>query len=160
MAEPQKSQLYECKVKNNRLKPEEVKLLLDDNSYDPEMSEINMEMIPVISEIVTLGPKNHEHPTVIQFFNWLMDPQRTGEEIFYVIWPLQQHVIDIMLEHFEDYVYDDGYSIYLGSVVAEALALKCPVLEGYWEYVAWLLKPITNCSVTMGPSGPKTQTST
>ena len=68
------------------------------------MKELDRAMTPILAELMTLGPESNNHPTVRQFSTWLIDAQRTGEEIHHVIGPLQHQVRTVMLDHFEDYV--------------------------------------------------------
>ena len=85
---------------------------------------------------MTLEPGNKDHPTIKQVFNWLMDKECTELEWRYLIGPLQKHVSDIM-----DYFLYDGrygfkyhshiaFGLHIGELVAEAIAIKCPVLKG------------------------------
>ena len=72
---------------------------------------------------------NDQHPAVNQLFNWLV-------QFNYVIGELAQAVA------YE--VDDEGlYHMYLCTTAAQALAMKCPVLEGAWEQAAWTLLIIT-----------------
>ena len=105
------------------------------------MNHIDREMIPIIAELLTLGPGNDHHPNVRKLFSWLVDPMTTVEEFNYVIGPLEYHVCDIMEEHFNDYLHDEtlGCCIYLGKVALEALAVRCQVLEVPWETAAWFV---------------------
>ena len=106
----------------------------------PSMAHIDREFIPLIAEVTTLGPGNDQHPTVRHLFNWLVDPQRTAEEFNYVIGPLQNHVYDIMDEHFPDYLYGLGNrNIYAGKIAAEALAKRVQVLTGEWDTAGWFV---------------------
>ena len=123
------------------VKPQEVGTLA--------MAEVDRELIPIIAELATLGPGNDQHPTVRQLFNWLADPQRTAKEFIYVLGPLELHVCSIMVDHFNQYVSVDTEEttccIYLCKVAAEALAARCPVLEGSWETAAWYVEA-SNCN--------------
>ena len=97
------------------------------------------ELTPIFATLSTLGPDNDHHPTVSQLFNWLTDPQRTGDEFTYAIREVADDSSYVMEVHFPDYVYMEGYCMYQYKIVAEALAAKCPVLEGSWEEAAWTL---------------------
>ena len=59
-----------------------------------EKVKIDKELTPIIAELITLGPENDEHPSVRQLFNWLVDPQRTGEEYAYVVGSLSDDVLE------------------------------------------------------------------
>ncbi|CAL4105300.1 unnamed protein product [Meganyctiphanes norvegica] len=103
--------------------------------------ELNRELTPILAELVTLAPGNDQHPAVKQLFTWLVNPLRTGEDFLYVTDSLGWHVYKSMEEHFFEHVYNGeaverGGFTYLGKVVAEALAVKCPILKGSWEQVA------------------------
>ncbi|CAL4128777.1 unnamed protein product [Meganyctiphanes norvegica] len=107
----------------------------------PAMAEVDRELMPIIAELTTLGPGNDQHPSARELFNWLVDPKRTAEEFIYAIGPVTQHVCCVMVDHFYHCVsYDTETrtnSVYLCKVSAEALAARCPFLEGPWETVAW-----------------------
>ncbi|CAL4111280.1 unnamed protein product [Meganyctiphanes norvegica] len=105
--------------------------------------EIDREMSPILAELMTLGHGNEQHPAVKELFNWLVDPQRTGEEFAHVIGELADDVFMVMKARFLKYVYDEGYCMYLFKVAAEALAVKCPILEGSWEQAAWTLMTVS-----------------
>lgn len=105
----------------------------------PAMAELNREMMPILAEMLTLGPENHnDHPSAKQLFNWLVDPHRTGEEFCYVVGPLLDSVWALMNDHFEKYIKREGF-FNMVIVAAEAIAVTCPILEGSWEYVGWFL---------------------
>ena len=57
-----------------------------------DMSELNREMSPILTELLKLEPGNFNHPSVKHVFNWLVDPKRTGEEFSYVVGPLHHHL--------------------------------------------------------------------
>ena len=106
------------------------------------MKELDRAMTPILADLMTLGPESNNHPSVRQFSTWLIDAQRTGEDIHHVIGPLQHQVRTVMLDHFEDSMYQDisgGCDKYIGKVAAEFLVVKNPVLEGIWGQVAWTL---------------------
>ena len=107
----------------------------------PEMADIDRELTPILTELMTLGPYSENHPSVRQLLNWFLQPQCTVSEINYVIGPLGHHVYLVMCDHFYDYMYKRQfrYPIYLGQAAAEALAVKCPILKGPWEHTAWLV---------------------
>ena len=88
-----------------------------------DWDELDRELTPILTELVTLGPCNDQHPSVRQFFDYLMNPKCTGEEFSYVIGELAFEV--------------SGESMYLTKVAAETLAVRSPVLTGSWEVVAW-----------------------
>ncbi|CAL4085527.1 unnamed protein product [Meganyctiphanes norvegica] len=111
-------------------KPEDVeRLLVDLSAKDgtPHQICLDKELRPILTDLVKLGPGNEKHPSVIQLFNWLVDPHHTGEEFTYVIGPLAKNVYNLV------------HCPYLGKVAAEALAVRCPVLAGFWEQAVWLL---------------------
>lgn len=114
----------------------------------PAMAEVDRELTPLLAELLTLGPGNDQHTCVRQLFNWLVDPHHTAEEFSYVIGPLERHVYGIMEGHFKQYVYatdtNIDCSVYLCKIAAEALAVRCPVLEGPWETVAWFVTRLSN----------------
>ncbi|CAL4115480.1 unnamed protein product [Meganyctiphanes norvegica] len=123
-------------------RPEENLSQLDKKSvtvYTPDRIELDKELTPILAELVTLGPGKDQHTAARNLFNWLVNSQRTGEEFSYVIGELVYEVSAIMEEHFLEYVYREGYCTSLCKVAAEALAMKCPVLEGSWEQAAWAL---------------------
>ncbi|CAL4236300.1 unnamed protein product [Meganyctiphanes norvegica] len=113
------------------LKPKEVKSLLDRlcaTVGTPAMIELDREMSPILSEVVMLRSGNKEHPAAKQLSNWLLEPQRTGEEFTYVVGPLRWHLEQTGV---------DSYC--LNDISMEALAERCPILEGSWELAAWVL---------------------
>ena len=101
--------------------------------------ELDREMTPIIAELETLSPGNDDHPVVRQLFNWLKDLQRTGEEFTHVIGKVAHDVNEIMRDHFEDYMFEFGPCTYLGKLAAEALAVRCPILEGPREEAVCLV---------------------
>ena len=101
--------------------------------------ELDRELSPILAELVTLGPGNDQHPTLKQVSKWLVNPDRTGEEFTYVISEVADDAFYVMEDHFPDYVYMEGHCMYTYLIVAQALAAKCPVLEGSWEEAAWTL---------------------
>ena len=111
----------------------------------PAESDLHREMIPILIELLTLESWRSDHPTVKYLYNHLVDQLCTGEEFCYIIEPLHKHVEDIMNNNFKSYVYDTYNGVFkkvnshLGRVAAEAIAIKCPILEGPWEHVAWLI---------------------
>ena len=104
-----------------------------------DKTRLDRALTPILAELVTIEAGNYQHPTVRQLFNWLVDPQITGEEFTYIIGKLAWDVNDIMEEHFPDYMYGHENKMYLCTVAAEALAWRSPVLEGVWELAAWTL---------------------
>ena len=119
----------------------ELFLIMKTRVGSPTMAYIDKELTPILAELLTLGPRCEDHPTFRQLFDWLVHPQRTLEEFNYVVGPLGHHVYLVMCEHFSKYMYNRScrYSVYLGQAAAEALAVKCPILEGPWEHAAWLV---------------------
>ena len=108
-----------------------------------DRSDINRELTPLLIDLVTLDLGNDEHPSVKKLFNYLVDPDRTGDDFAYVIGDLASEVIE---KHFPIYVYeDDGPCIYLAKIAAEALAIKCPVLVGAWEAAALKVLQLWYC---------------
>ena len=103
------------------------------------MAELNKELMPILAELFTLNPTNKDHPAFQSTFNWLVDPQRTGEEFSYVIGPLHQYVYDAMCENSDAYFNKNSYDNIGMVAAAEAIAIKCPVLEGPWEHAGWIL---------------------
>lgn len=107
--------------------------------------ELDRELTPVLEEMLTIEPDFDHHPASGNLFNWLVDPRHTGEEYSYVIGELADRVSSSIEEnaiegHFTDYVLDNDeatFDIYRSA--AEALAFRCPVLEGSWELAAWTL---------------------
>ena len=123
---------------------EQAVLLLSGKTCVPVGDITNMvhlarELTPIFATLRTLGPGNDHHPAVRQLFNWLADPQRTGDEFTYVISEVADDAFYVMEDHFPDYVYMEGHCMYTYLIVAQALAAKCPVLEGSWEEAAWTL---------------------
>ena len=48
---------------------------------------------------------NDQHPAIRQLFNWLVDPDRTGEEFTYVIGELADNVAYDVRDEGEDHMY-------------------------------------------------------
>ena len=119
-----------CPSSNSELEDPSIGLLFSANRY---RTELNREITPILIELLSLGPGNDSHSVFQQLSNWLQDPQRTGEEFKYVIGELAN---EIMSEHGDG---DWKDCMYLVKATAEALTVKCPILEGSWEEVAWLL---------------------
>lgn len=90
----------------------------------PAMAELNREMSPILAELMTLEPGNYNHPAFKQLFNWLVDQQRTAEEVCYVIGPLQKYVENVMYDSFENYVDGGGYGN-MGIVVCGLVPCVC-----------------------------------
>lgn len=111
----------------------------------PDRTQLNRKLTPILAELVTLKPGNEQHPVVTQLFNLLVDPQLTGEEYTYIIGELAEEVFRVMEQHFPDYMYDKVCFPYLCVTASEALAVRCPVLEGLWEEAAWTLLVTTYC---------------
>ena len=115
------------------LKPEEISTLYQSMAHTvgtPAMAELDREMIPILTEVATLECRNKDHPKIKQLYKWLLVPQRTAQEFCYVIGPLIQHVVKSQR---------NAFYYYVSSVAAEAIAMRCPVLEGPWEEAAWIL---------------------
>ena len=103
-------------------------------------TDIDRELTPLLVDLMTLGPQSENHPVFRQLLKWLVNPQRTANDINYVIGPLGAHVEFVMVYNFCNNTYDPHlFFVYLGQVAAEALALKSPILEGPWEHTAWLV---------------------
>ena len=88
-----------------------------------DRSKVTKELTPILKELAALSTlgKHKEQPIAVgQLYNWLVDPHRTGEEFTYAIGPLA------------DEVYGDRICAfpYLCITAANALAFRCPVLEG------------------------------
>ncbi|CAL4121797.1 unnamed protein product [Meganyctiphanes norvegica] len=105
----------------------------------PDRTELDKEITPILAELMTLGPGNDQHPAVSHLYNWLVNSQCTGEEFTYVIGELVFEVSMIMQLHFLEYLFDEKYCTFLCKISAEALAMKCHVLEGPWEQATWAL---------------------
>ena len=93
-----------------------------------DWDELDRELTPILTELLTLGPGNDQHPSVSQLFHYLMNPKCTGEEFTYVSGELAIEVSD-----------EPGDSMYLTKVATETLATRSPVLTGSWEKAAWTL---------------------
>ena len=105
---------------------------------DPELAKYDRELTPILAELTTLQPGNHDHPVRNQLFNWLVEPHRTVEEFLYASIILREHVYDIMDTHFKHYLVE-GTEIAISKIALEALAVICPTLKGPWEQVTWFL---------------------
>ena len=102
----------------------------------PVMAELDREMTPVLADLMTLGTEgnlgtgNVGYPAAKKLFDWLVEPNRTAEEFTYVLGPLKWHVLEIMMQNFRRYVYDDYCYGAVDIVAAEALAAKNLILGG------------------------------
>ena len=95
-------------------------------------TDIDRELTPLLVDLLTLGPQSENHPVFRQLLKWLVNPQRTANDINYVIvWMVYNLCNNTYVPHI--------FFVYLGQVAAEALALKSPILEGPWEHTAWLV---------------------
>ena len=102
-----------------------------------DRAELDRELTPILAEVLMLKSGNDHHPAIRQLFHWLTDPGRTGEEFTYVIGELADNVADdVRAEEGEP---EEEDHMYLCITAAQALAVKCPVLEGAWEQAAWTL---------------------
>ena len=121
----------------NMLRSKELHSLMDENDEKfghPSMAEIDKNLRPILEEVAILGPGNQDHPAVQQLYSWLVEPQFTGEEFLYIIQPLFRDVQNIK---YDEQMFDEDSCFYVGKVAAEALAVRSPLLEGYWERAMW-----------------------
>ena len=107
---------------------------MDEKVGHPSMADIDKKLTPILEELAILGPGNQDHSALKQLYTWLVEPQRTGEEFHYVIQPLFRFAQANM---HDKGILDDDSCLYLGKVVAEALAVRRPVLVGPWEVALW-----------------------
>ena len=66
----------------------------------PDRPELDRELVPILAELETLGPGNNHHPSTRKIYNWLVDPQRTGDDFTYVIGELGHGVSCLMEDRF------------------------------------------------------------
>ncbi|CAL4120406.1 unnamed protein product [Meganyctiphanes norvegica] len=114
---------------------EQVQASMDETTVE----KLNIEIRPVLENLSVSEPGENRETAVSQLSVWLNDTKRTGEEFSYVVGPLGVQVCDYMTGNiiFYELVYE----------VAEALAVKCPVLEGPWEHAAWFIIHLKNTLV-------------
>ena len=105
----------------------------------PKKEQIKEELKTTIEKLANLKSRDNQNPAVRNLFNWLVNPQRTGEEFHYVVDELASEVYYDTDQVMPSYVSEDDYCMYLYRIAAEALAVICPVLEGPWEKGAWSL---------------------
>ncbi|CAL4126208.1 unnamed protein product [Meganyctiphanes norvegica] len=101
---------------------------------------LDRELTPILAQLMTIPPDNDKDHDFVWLYQRLAQPNCSVDEFKYVIGTLQENVCQIMTDLFDDYVYDygdDGDICYVFKAAAEALAIRCPVLEGPWETVAW-----------------------
>ena len=119
----------------------EEKLVHQSTSVDPNeveklhslsMEALDKELMPVLAEVMELN-KHYEgmddHPSVQWLFKWFSLPERTADEFYYVVGSLLDKITH----------YARGEAIYVLRAAAEALAVRCPVLDGRWDDVAWVI---------------------
>ena len=113
--------------------------IMDTPVGTPDTIDIDKELQPLLEKLIILGPPPHSenHPAYRQLLRWLVNPQRTTNEINYVIGPLGRHVC-IRFRHRFTYDHRRFSLVYLGLAAVETLALKSPVLQGPLGYTAWL----------------------
>ena len=63
-------------------------------------------LVPILAELVTLGPGNEQHPSVILLKDWLLDPERTVDDFNYVVGSLGRQVDEIMTRDFKKYTWE------------------------------------------------------
>lgn len=121
---------------------EELRSRLTIKMDDSKKTEINKQLLPDLLTLTMLRPRMDQHSAVKKLFKWMLDPQRSADEFLYVIGPLGKSAWDIMEDiNYGYYIQykNIGYSMYLAKVAAEALAVQCPILDGPWEHVMWLV---------------------
>ena len=99
------------------------------NSHVISMDALDKELMSKLSELTELNEGKDDHPSVQWLFKWFSVPGRTANEFFYVVRDMRDKVTN----------YDEDKAIYILRAAAEALAVRCPVLEGRWYDVAWTI---------------------
>ena len=124
-------------VPGNRITMEGLCSLIGDMLDKQVAKNLCRDFMPILEEVIRHDQK--EHPSNQHLFNRLVDPQCTANDFNYVLGVLAQCVYD-QVEN------DLNHSIYLGKIAAEALADRSPILEGAWEYAAWLVVKLNRVS--------------
>ena len=117
-------------VPGNRITMEGLCSLIGDMLDKQVAKNLCKDFMPILEEVILLDQQ--EHPTNNHLFNRLVDPQYEACHFCYVLGVLAQRVYDQERNDF-------SHSMYLGNIAAEALAKRSPILEGAWEYAAWLV---------------------
>ncbi|CAL4246154.1 unnamed protein product [Meganyctiphanes norvegica] len=106
-----------------------------------EMDPLHKEMVdrkvtPILAQLLTIPPGIVHHHDMLWLYNWLADPECSVEDFIYVNGDLGFDVMITMNRLFKSYVHGSG-SINKSRIVIEALAVRCRVIEGPWERLAW-----------------------
>lgn len=102
------------------------------------MVKIDKKITPILENLFKSPDGHHGKLAFKQLFDWLMHPKRIVEEFIYVLGPLV-HDFKKWTKH-KDTIYIG--MIYVGMAALEAIAVKCPVLDGNWEISVWLIMQI------------------
>ena len=117
-------------VPGNRITMKVLSSLIGDMVEQQVAEDLGRDFMPILKELILRDQQ--EHPSSNHLFNRLVDPQCTAYHFNYVLGVLAQRV------HDQD-GNDFSHSSNLGKIAAEALAKRNPILEGAWEYAAWLV---------------------
>ncbi|CAL4075046.1 unnamed protein product, partial [Meganyctiphanes norvegica] len=125
-------------------------------SLDEPLASLERELTPVLAQLMTLPPRNDHHPDVVWLYKWLAHPERSVEEFKHVVGKLQENVRLVMTRQFERYTENGcgGNSFYVARAGLEALASRCPVLEGPWEQVTKDILSVYDYTKSGGWYGP------
>ncbi|CAL4185492.1 unnamed protein product, partial [Meganyctiphanes norvegica] len=124
-----------------------VRCLMTERLLEPvdtlAMANVNSQVLPILKELTMIQSRiNFEHPSYRHLFNLLVAPECAVEVFNYIIGPLQLYTYGIVPKRWYGIVWKYRYGprgTYVGKLAAEALALRCPVLEGPWETAAWFV---------------------
>ena len=92
---------------------------------------IDKELNPVLDRLMSTQPDFTNYQDVEYLCKWLTQPTRRVEEFRYV---LRDMFADFKMEYG-----CDSSTIYTAKTITEALAIRCPILEGSWAMVVWHL---------------------
>ncbi|CAL4227521.1 unnamed protein product [Meganyctiphanes norvegica] len=110
--------------------------IMDTPVGTPAMEEIDTELAPILRYLIILGPKYEQPQKYRNFVEWFLHPNRTANQFNYVVGPLRHDVFMEVQMSCDDI---SEYPRALCLAAAEALAVRCPVLVGSWEYAAWMV---------------------
>ena len=117
-------------VPGNKITMKVLSSLIGDMVEQQVAEDLGRDFMPILKELILHDQQ--EHPSSNHLFNRLVDPQCTAYHFNYVLGVLAQRV------HYQD-GNDFNHSSNLGKIAAAALAKRNPILEGAWEYAAWLV---------------------
>ncbi|CAL4120405.1 unnamed protein product [Meganyctiphanes norvegica] len=122
---------------------EQVQASMDESTVE----KLNREIRPVLEKLAVLEPGENRKAAISQLSVWLNDTERTGEEFSYVVGPLGVQVFNYMRA--QGLLKQFGNIMFVNVVfnLAEALAVKSPVLEGSWEHATWFFVHLKNTLV-------------